>query len=144
MMPCEILQKAFLDAETQAGLYLNVGFAVHVIEFARVIKTSDIVSGSGQLQYHPIRRNSLPSFGGTVKCNAVKQTPVGQQSLGNEEVSVQIELANSYPITLTTKTGPLPVNGTFTPICHPFGVNGLFITGFVESFPVSMWVTFGG
>jgi hypothetical protein len=156
-MACKLLDDIFAGAAKKTGAPNSVGVnsVVHAFDAARVGKRqSETVGGAGQLQYSPphILSTRPPfalapaAFNGVVSASVTVVSPGGRKSSGQEEVTVHIAeaLPGSHVISFITKPGSsFSLNGSFTPTgCSSVDpVAQGFVTGFVSSFPVSMFFT---
>jgi len=151
-MLCKLLTNAFANAEKNAGFFLDVNLGVHVVDYALRERENDpniaTVTGSGMLQYKlqpkPVRGVEFASFSGVISCSVIWQNPEGRPQGAEEEVTAQIDapLGGVFSILWTTKAGPFPLNGKFTPLtCNQLGLNRVYLAGFYETFVSFMLIT---
>lgn len=156
-MACKLLDDVFGSAARRAAGKPSIGvsFVVHIFEATRLGNShSETVSGAGELQYSPphILPSHPPSvfvpaaFNGVANCSVSVLSSSGSQPTSQEEITVHIAqaLPGSHVISLITKPGSaLPLTGSFTPTsCSIVGPAGQgFITGFIFSFPISMFIS---
>jgi hypothetical protein len=148
-MLCKLLTNAFANAENNPRIFLDVNLGVHVVGALRE-KAPDIatVAGSGMLQYKPqpkpVGGVEFASFSGLIACSIVWQDPEGKPQGAEEEVTAQIKapLGGVFSIRWTTKAGPFPLNGDFTPLtCNQLGPNRVYLAGYYRDFVSFMLVT---